>query len=171
MSIEYIKGDATSPQGEDNKMIIHCCNDIGGWGAGFVLALSKKWTEPEQRYRAWASGPMADRTINLTTDPFMLGFIQAVGVAPDIAVVNMIGQKGTGPDQNGFPPIRYWAIDECLKKVAELAKKHNASVHAPYLMGCALAGGEWDYIEHMLQKRLVDEGIQVTAYDFEGKRS
>lgn len=164
-NIIYIRGDATEPIGEGNKLIIHCCNDTPGgvWGAGFVLALSKKWKLPESEYRKWASG-------NTKINPYALGFIQAVGVEKDIAVVNMIGQHRTGPDENGFPPIRYWAIDECLKKVAVLAKRHKGSVHAPYLMGCALAGGEWDYVELMLEKRLVRKGVSVTAYDFEGKR-
>lgn len=30
--IQYIKGDATSPKGTDNKIIVHVCNDVGGWG-------------------------------------------------------------------------------------------------------------------------------------------
>ena len=38
--IEYIKADATLPQSEGNIIITHICNDIGGWGKGFVLALS-----------------------------------------------------------------------------------------------------------------------------------
>jgi len=34
MDIKYIKGDATNPAGEGNKLIVHICNDIGGWGKG-----------------------------------------------------------------------------------------------------------------------------------------
>ncbi|MEV6001124.1 Appr-1-p processing protein, partial [Streptomyces griseomycini] len=25
------------------KVIAHVCNDIGGWGKGFVLAVSRRW--------------------------------------------------------------------------------------------------------------------------------
>ena len=46
--INYIKGDATNPQISGNKIIVHICNDIGGWGKGFVLAISNKWKEPEK---------------------------------------------------------------------------------------------------------------------------
>lgn len=42
-TIQYLKGDATNPQVEGNKIITHICNDIGGWGKGFVLAISKRW--------------------------------------------------------------------------------------------------------------------------------
>lgn len=38
----YLKGDATCPQAKGVKIICHVCNDIGGWGKGFVLALSKR---------------------------------------------------------------------------------------------------------------------------------
>ena len=54
-TINYIKGDATCPQGKGNKIICHICNDVGGWGKGFVLAVSKKWKQPEAEYRDWHS--------------------------------------------------------------------------------------------------------------------
>ncbi len=37
-------------------MVAHVCNDIGGWGKGFVLAVSRRWPEPEAAYRAWHRG-------------------------------------------------------------------------------------------------------------------
>jgi hypothetical protein len=30
MSIKYLKGDATGPQGDGLKIICHVCNDVGG---------------------------------------------------------------------------------------------------------------------------------------------
>lgn len=51
--ITYLKGDATNPMGKGNKIIAHICNDVGGWGKGFVLAISRKWKEPEKAYRKW----------------------------------------------------------------------------------------------------------------------
>ena len=43
--IRYVTGDATRPEGEGPKIIVHICNDIGAWGRGFVLALSKRFKE------------------------------------------------------------------------------------------------------------------------------
>lgn len=40
--IIYLKGDATEPIGTGHKIIAHVCNNKGGWGRGFVLAISKK---------------------------------------------------------------------------------------------------------------------------------
>ncbi len=51
MTIQYLKGDATNPTGDNNKVIVHICNDLGKWGKGFVLAISKRWSKPEQVYR------------------------------------------------------------------------------------------------------------------------
>src|ERR1044072_1671109 len=56
--ISYLKGDATSPQAKGVKLICHICNDLGGWGKGFALAISRRWDEPEEKYRA----RKADRT-------------------------------------------------------------------------------------------------------------
>lgn len=74
MQIKYLKGDATKPIGEGNKVIVHVCNDVGGWGRGFVLALSKRWAEPERKYREWAK----------SGDKFELGEVQFVQVEPTV---------------------------------------------------------------------------------------
>ena len=47
MNINDVIGDATQPVGAGPKIIVHVCNDIGGWGRGFVVAISNHWPEPE----------------------------------------------------------------------------------------------------------------------------
>jgi len=83
MNIEYIKGDATAPQAKGVKIIAHICNNIGGWGKGFVLAVSKRWKAPEQSYRKWHR----ERANN----DFELGNIQVIQVEQYIHVANMLG--------------------------------------------------------------------------------
>ena len=51
--INYLKADATIPQTEGNIIISHICNDIGAWGKGFVMAISKRWKEPVKQYKQW----------------------------------------------------------------------------------------------------------------------
>jgi O-acetyl-ADP-ribose deacetylase (regulator of RNase III) len=160
--IKYVNGDVTEPIGEGLKIICHCCNNKNKWGAGFVLALSKRWKEPEEEYRKWAKGKISDV-------PFELGRIQLVKVAEDIMVANMIGQHDIRTI-NGAPPVRYEAMRECLQKVAHYAKKNNASIHCPYLMASALAGGKWEIVEKIIISTLCENDIPVTVYDFEGKR-
>lgn len=152
-NIKYVVGDATNPIGDGNKLIIHVCNDINAWGAGFVLALSKKWPETKKRYHEW----------HKKYGKLELGNIQAVQVEKDIAVINMIGQNGI-QSKNGKPPIRYGAIDKCLSKVGDLAIKYNASVHGPRF-GAGLAGGDWSFIEKLIHDHLCLRHIPVTIYD------
>lgn len=146
-SITYTKGDATNPVGEGMKIIVHICNNKGGWGAGFVLALSKKWSEPEAVYRK--------------KPRHILGDTDFVKVEEDIIVANMVAQHGFGT-MNGEPPIRYGAVRICLAEVNKLAYRLNATVHMPRI-GCGLAGGEWSKIQSIIEDVMT---VDVTVYDF-----
>lgn len=165
--MEYAVGDATRPQGPGHKCILHCCNDIGMWGAGFVLALSRRWRTPEARYRRWYYETVRNREISRTTGPLILGNVQHVQVEPDITVFNMIGQHRVGLDGDGKPPIRYNALRLCLTQVAALARRlypKPVSIHAPRF-GAGLAGGDWNRIEALIKEQLEDRGYSVTIYD------
>jgi O-acetyl-ADP-ribose deacetylase (regulator of RNase III) len=153
--IQYTKGDATAPQSEENKIIVHICNDIGGWGKGFVMAISKRWKKPENQYREWFK----------SKDGFELGKVQFVQVEEDLWVANLIGQHKINKDENGNAPIRYDAIEDGLKEVASFAKENNASVHMPRI-GCGLAGGKWEMIEPIILKTLSNNDVEVVVYDF-----
>ena len=155
-SITYRKGDATAPIADGTKIICHVCNDIGGWGKGFVVALSKRWAEPEAQYRAWhEQGEGAG---------CRLGAIQLVEVEPALMVANLVAQRGTRPT-DGVPPIRYDALRECLTALAEQAAAQAASVHMPRI-GCGLAGGTWPEVEAIIQATLVARAVPVYVYDF-----
>ena len=154
MKIEYIKGDATSPVSSGNKIIVHVCNDIGGWGRGFVMAISKKWKQPEEHFRNWYS----------SNENFALGEVQLVKVEEDIWIANLIGQHDIKADRNGIPPIRYDAISKGLNKIAGMTIQFKATVHMPRI-GCGLAGGNWEEMEKIVIRELIDKGISVTVYD------
>jgi len=154
--IHYLKGDAIAPQAKGNKIIAHVCNTIGGWGKGFVVAVSKRWKEPEIAYRQWHR----ERALN----DFALGSIQTIQVEEYIAVCNMIGQQGIKTGSKG-PPIRYEAIENCLAALSEVALETNASIHMPRI-GCGLAGGKWNKIEPLIQAELIDQEVEVYVYDF-----
>jgi O-acetyl-ADP-ribose deacetylase (regulator of RNase III) len=153
--ITYVRGDATVPSVKGVKVIAHVCNDIGGWGKGFVLALSRRWPEPEAAYRSWHR----DRARN----DFGLGAIQLVQVEPYVWVANMIGQRGIRTGSKGVP-VRYEAIDAALERLADRVIELGASVHMPRI-GCGLSGGKWSRVEPLIEERLVRRGIAVTVYD------
>jgi O-acetyl-ADP-ribose deacetylase (regulator of RNase III) len=155
-TINYVKGDATQPQAKGNKIIAHVCNDLGGWGKGFVLAVSKRWPGPEAAYREWHK----DRSKN----DFGLGAFQLVRVERYIWVANMVAQRGMKTGSNG-PPIRYEAVRACVQKLAVEAQVLGASVHMPRI-GCGLAGGRWEEVEPVIFDELALQGVEVTVYDF-----
>lgn len=152
--ITYLVGDATAPISDGPKIIVHCCNNVGAWGAGFVLAVSKRWSEPEEVYR-----DVADRF----RDNIPLGRVDFVHVGPGLTVANIIGQDGVGWDA-GMPPIRYHAIAKALIDVCREAKWHGASVHMPRI-GCGLAGGTWDQVSRFVEMALCVFDVPVFVYD------
>lgn len=153
--IVYLIGDATKPRDEGNKIIAHVCNDVGAWGKGFVLAVSKLSPAPERSFKEWYRG----REHN----DFALGAVRFVSVSPEILVANMIGQHGIRSSQ-GVPPIRYDAVEAALKTVGMNAQAENASVHLPRI-GCGLAGGSWSRIEPLIERQICARDVPVFVYD------
>lgn len=153
MSLTYHVGDATAPIGPRPIIIAHITNNKGAFGAGFVLAISARWREPEARYRSEKVSTM-------------LGCVQVVEVEPGLHVANMCAQ-------NGFPTrarpvaVDYEVLGTCLDYLAEKARHLGASVACPRI-GCGIGGGRWTTVEALLTQRLVARGVGVTVYDLPG---
>ncbi len=152
--ITYLVGDATYPIGEGQKILPHVCNTIGGWGAGYVLALSKRWKEPEEFYLSQRG-------------KWFLGDVHLVRVTEDITVANMVAQRALRSQWNPVP-FDAAACERCLEKVAEAALMNKASIHAPRF-GSGLSGGRWSTVEHIIERTLCSKDIPVFIYDLETK--
>lgn len=156
--IHYVIGNATKPRSfSGQNLICHVCNDSGGWGRGFVLALSARWKDPESYYRMAYSARRDGR--------FYLGLVQVIKVEDDISVANMVAQRGYSTrDKAG---LDYDALETCLKTVAFYLKSHpKTSVVMPRI-GCGLAGGSWDRVEPLIEKCL--GAYDVFVYDLKEK--
>jgi len=170
--LTYVTGDALEPVINTGiRIIAHVCNDIGAWGAGFVLAISKKWIGPELAYRAATTKGRS----------LFLGQIQLIQIDDYTYVANMVGQHGIKRSAVGVPPIRYPALSENLKRVyeaiskgtlyfkaVELAEKEPVTIHMPRI-GCGLAGGNWTIVENIIKEELVNKGIDVYVYNLPTK--
>ncbi|MDN3272324.1 Appr-1-p processing protein [Streptomyces sp. MA15] len=137
------------------RIIAHVCNDIGGWGKGFVLALSRRRPGPAAAYRAWHRGRAAN--------DFGLGTVQLVQAERYVWVADMIGRCGVRTGGKGVP-VRYEAVDTALDRLAGHAPGLGASVHMPRI-GCGLAGGRWSRVEPLVEQRLVRRGTPVAVHD------
>jgi O-acetyl-ADP-ribose deacetylase (regulator of RNase III) len=152
MGIQYILGDATLPRGSDSCIIAHIVNDVGAWGRGFVVALSKRY-------------PMARTAFLRKGKSRVMGDVQFVQTGTRVLVANMFAQSGVG---TGVRRVRYGALKRCLKIVGIQALQDRRSVHMPRI-GCGLGGGSWEEVEPLIQEQLSDRGVFVTIYAKEEK--
>jgi len=168
--IHYLVGDATTPV-KDKSLICHVCNDKGAWGAGFVLALSDKWTNPEIAYRDWRKGRI-DRIVQENYDKvFALGNVQFIPVSliqgKEIWVANMIAQQGYRKQHlNTKTYLQYDMLNIALIKSFKFATAKGLTIHMPRI-GCGLAGGDWNKIEPLIETHSHDSGIDVYVYDLQ----
>jgi O-acetyl-ADP-ribose deacetylase (regulator of RNase III) len=158
--IKYVRGDATAPPPGGNRIIVHICNDHGSWAAGFVMAVSRRWIEPEACYRLYAK--------SFKGEPMEMGAVQLVQVEDCLWVANVIGQTKASTSRDGryVPPIRECMVRIGLHRIYKKAMKLQATIHMPRI-GTGLAGGNWDDIEPIIDEELADLGISVTVYDWE----
>jgi hypothetical protein len=165
--IIYEKGDVLASEVESGtiKVIPHIVNDMGGWGSGFVVAVSNKWSQPEAAYRAWHKAGQCTQLGAVV--PFALGNTQFVRVADGNTVVaNMVGQHET--IRSGYIPIRYVALMQSMLVVQSfcnnLVKKgFKVEIHAPKF-GAGLAGGNWQLIEKLIEEIWVASSIKVVIF-------
>ncbi len=146
MSIQIVKGDATLAK---SGILVHVVNDVGAWGKGFVLAVSRRWPHVKAEYKKhWQK--------------FKLGDVQVVRAQPGLMIANLFGQHGI----SGKQCIRYGALKTGLRDVAFIARNNGIAVHAPRL-GCGLAGGSWVIVRDLIEQEMKD--LDVTIYEWEGE--
>ena len=147
-TITYVQGDATQPIGPSPQIIIHVCNDVRKWGAGFVLALTRRFgLQPKKQF--------------LAMEP-RLGTVGLVNVGNNVYVANMIAQHGVGRSN---PKLDYKALEACLHTVFATAQYHKCTLHGP-MFGAGLAGGNWNKIAAMLQKMCQKYSTSITIYQY-----
>jgi len=166
--IQYTIGDLFQHLPEDQRIVIpHVCNNIGGWGSGFVVAVSRMWppgedvsASPELQYRRW---PDSSRSLTGgTTPPFALGSVQFASTGnPNITVANMIAQNGV-VHANNPKPLKYAALVSCMERISYV--NNGELIYAPRF-GSALAGGTWGFIEELIEELWCSRGLDVTVFE------
>lgn len=165
--ITYLIGDATKPiikEGQENlRLIVHICNNLGGWGRGFVNSISSQWKEPEKEYRKWFN----ENRLITGNNKLPLGSWRMVPVENGkIMVVNMIAQDEYVSSSNPVA-IRYSALFMCFSGVKQWIDNFRESnpntyisVHGPRL-GAGLANGDWKTIEGIVDVCLTGEDVFI----------
>lgn len=158
MEIKYIKeGDATNPIIIDGyySVICHCCNAIGAWGKGFVVPLGKRYPKAKEKYY---------ELIQKTSENNRLGQVSFAKVSDDIIVANIIGQHDIY-SRNNETLVDYAALRTGFETIINNFQKHNMklTIHMPKI-GCGLAKGDWNVIEHIIKDTFLKEKIEVYVY-------
>lgn len=154
-SINYATGDATLPQSDQPTIICHSCNNLGAWGAGFVVALGARYPITREKYLEWYQALWKDV-------PFKLGEVQFVEINPQLWVANLIGQDGVGFKRG--KPVRYEALHQGFVTIARFAQQRGAEVVMPRI-GCGLGGGDWNVVEGLITRTLLMNGVEVYVVD------
>jgi len=170
--IHYIIGDATLPieTEAENRLIVHCCNSLGAWGAGFVVPLGKRYPSAKEEYKKF---------IEENKDKSILGEVNEVPVGEHLYVENLIGQSFLYKKPNGEIPCNYIAIETGFLNIITKWFSYNStihkdnqnfSIHMPRI-GCGLAGGDWQTIEEIIYRTFIDiADVDVYVYDLKEQK-
>lgn len=145
--INVRQGDLLSATG----IIVHGCNMRGVMGAGVAKAVKAKWPKVYAAYRH-----------AFDTKGLSLGEIIPVVVADGVIVVNAITQNGTAR-YPGEVMVDYPAIATAFLAVNALAKETGIDMVNFPLIGCGLAGGDWDKVAPLISTSL-SAGIRTTLW-------
>jgi|2_EtaG_2_1085320.scaffolds.fasta_scaffold32443_3 hypothetical protein len=161
--IKYVVGDmfpiiAAMADRPTRIVIPHVCNDVGAWGAGFVVPLGKNFPKAKSGYLDWFKTGW-----KMGGSPFLLGENQWIRINDQVSIMNMVAQKACGHDSTGRPPVRYTALSRCMQQVGSLARSLDVEIHAP-AFGSDLAGGDWNFIEELIKECWCDLDLPVTIY-------
>lgn len=124
----------------DAKYIAHQCNCVSTGYAGIAKAIYNKY-------------PYSD-VYSTRKNPDKLGTIKVCGNGKDKRyIINMFSQYYPGtckyPDGGkDNPKLREESFKKCLDEISKI--KDLESIAFPYLIGCGLAGGNWDNYEKMI---------------------
>lgn len=135
-------------------IIPHVCNNVGAWGKGFTEAIDSCF--PFARYAFDQQSELVGKEL--------LGCNIKVPVSKYNAIIHMVAQDGLRSKENPHP-LDYESLVECMEGVAITASFMDASIHCPKF-GAGLAGGDWSIITDWIHQCWIDEGIDVTVWEF-----
>jgi hypothetical protein len=174
VKINYVEGDLFANISKITGKTIfipHCCNNLPAWGQGFVVPLGRNFPKAKEFYLKWGNA-IPINAAEIYEKSFCLGQTQFVKVTEDgtdnVVVCNMVAQDGIG----GNRPLRYNELAHCMdsvtRQIKEVYRDEQCEIHAP-MFGSGLAGGNWNFVEALIEDCWLDYDIQVNIYYIPGK--
>lgn len=134
----------------DKGIICHQTNCIGVMGGGIALQIRNKWPNVYKQY--------VNECEPFKNDPrYLLGHVQDILINDKLVIANCFGQIFPG---HGLM-TDYDAWDKILDKLRDLRNYFHLDLHFPWMIGCGLAGGNWDVMFKKLYDKFND-GNDIT---------
>jgi O-acetyl-ADP-ribose deacetylase (regulator of RNase III) len=153
MITRYIQGDITETELTHIAQGVNCQNTMG---SGVAKALYTKWPEVKVEYHGFCG----------TTPPQMLlGQTHRVVTVDWKVIWNCFTQLEYGYDGKKY--VNYAAVS---KVMTHLSNTIIGSQLAIPKIGCGLAGGNWTFMEQLINDTVTDK-IEIWVYDNSQVRS
>ena len=131
-------------------IVCHQVNCVGVMGAGVALQIKSKWPKVFNAY--------LEECKELEADPMkLLGHVQDVFIREGLIVANCYGQVYPG---NGLM-TSYKAWDTILDKLKDLSNYFSLDLHFPWMVGCGLAGGDWEVMRKKIEHAFSGKNVKV----------
>jgi len=141
---KLIKGSVLNPESSGLCFVLNMVNMAGKVDGEQYKTFDKKWPKVKVEVKGqWAN----------KTGFYKLGTVDTVAVQSDVWVVNMLCQ-----DDKLQTDIK--AVENCLKKVCDMAKFERASVHVPVLLTKTIPE-----LVDLSKKYLLENGVNVYFYE------
>lgn len=122
-------------------LVAHQVNCRGVMGAGVARVIAKRYPGVEHAYQQFCRS--ADKPM------YLLGHAQLVLATQVLLVANVFGQLDTG---RGLQ-TDYSAVSDAIDDLAgRMGHVDPPTLNVPYMMGCGLAGGDWDVYSAILDE-------------------
>ena len=126
-------------------------------GAGLALQIRNKWPKVYKQYCSFCEGYQNGKAIKL------LGCVQDVVVDNDLVVANCFGQVYPGSGLR----TDYDAWDKILPQLLNDSIYFNeCALHFPWMIGCGLAGGDWNIMSRKIVDFFKDASIPVYIHKY-----
>lgn len=157
--INYVNGDLFDNIPESPIVIAHVCNDKGAWGAGFVIPLADHFPTSKHCYLEWHKNGSPVQGA-LSTEFCKRGGTQFVETEGNVWVANMVAQT-----LGGERPLFYNDLALCMDRVAYFVfsqLENKGEIICP-MFGSGLAGGDWNFVEKLIEDCWTRKDIDVTV--------
>lgn len=146
--MKIIRADILS-QLDFNKptVILHGCNCFCTMGAGIAKYLKQNYPLVYTVDKNTAYG-----------DRKKLGTISIAGIHGNFHIVNCYTQYDYRRNKSKTAPVDYQAIEKCFGHIAYLY--NGWEIRSP-MIGCGLAGGDWNIVKPLFEKTLGRQNLII----------